>query len=176
MTTYTTIADGDIDQDSPITQPLMLAMRDNPLAIIDGSSGAPKIQLGAFSRVTAGPAIRAKNDTVQSTVSTSYSEAYSFAFLQAGQIRVTFLQNSTGGTVIVRRWIAGSFLDVTFVATGGVNIARSTDVQVLPGTLIQVLHKSNSGSTSTVSFIRFQTNGEDLWPGSSYQVEGNIIL
>ena len=43
MTTYTTIPNSDIDQDSPVTQPLMTALRDNPIAITEGSSGAPKI-------------------------------------------------------------------------------------------------------------------------------------
>lgn len=41
MTTYTTIANTEIDQDSPVTQPLMTAMRDNPIAISEGSTGAP---------------------------------------------------------------------------------------------------------------------------------------
>lgn len=43
MTTYTNIPDGDIDQDSPVTQPLMTALRDNPIAITEGASGAPRI-------------------------------------------------------------------------------------------------------------------------------------
>ena len=43
MTTYTTITNAEIDQDSPVTQPLMTALRDNPIAIAEGSSGAPKI-------------------------------------------------------------------------------------------------------------------------------------
>tara|TARA_S200002703_G_scaffold22526_2_gene19183 strand:- start:197 stop:688 length:492 start_codon:yes stop_codon:yes gene_type:complete len=43
MTTYSTIADADIDQDSPITQTLMTALRDNVLAIQQGDSTAPHI-------------------------------------------------------------------------------------------------------------------------------------
>ena len=41
MTTYTPIANSDIDQDSPVTSGLMAALRDNPLAIGEGASGAP---------------------------------------------------------------------------------------------------------------------------------------
>lgn len=48
MTTYTTIPDADIDQDSPVTQPLMTALRDNPIAIAEGASGAPKLQNAAL--------------------------------------------------------------------------------------------------------------------------------
>lgn len=41
MTSYVSIPNGDIDQDSPITQPLMTALRDNPLAISEGDTTAP---------------------------------------------------------------------------------------------------------------------------------------
>jgi hypothetical protein len=40
---WTTIPNSDIDQDSPITQTLMTALRDNPIAIANGDAGAPRI-------------------------------------------------------------------------------------------------------------------------------------
>ena len=43
MTAYVAIANGEIDQDSPGTQPLFTALRDNPIAISEGASGAPRI-------------------------------------------------------------------------------------------------------------------------------------
>jgi hypothetical protein len=46
MTTWTDIANGTIDQDSPVTQPLLTALRDNPIAIAEGSSGAPLVATG----------------------------------------------------------------------------------------------------------------------------------
>lgn len=46
MTTYTTIPNGDIDQDSPVTQPLLTALRDNPIATAEGASGSPVIFAG----------------------------------------------------------------------------------------------------------------------------------
>lgn len=49
MTTYTTIGAGEIDVDSPISTSLMTKLRDNPIAITEGSSGAPKIQTAAIS-------------------------------------------------------------------------------------------------------------------------------
>lgn len=48
MTTYTAITAGEIDADSPITTGLMTLLRDNPIAITEGSSGAPKIQNAAL--------------------------------------------------------------------------------------------------------------------------------
>lgn len=47
MATYTAITNGQIDQDSPITQPLMAALRDNPIAMAEGDSSAPKFALQA---------------------------------------------------------------------------------------------------------------------------------
>ena len=49
MTTYTAIADTDIDVGSPITTGLMTKLRDNPIAITEGSSGAPNIQTAAIA-------------------------------------------------------------------------------------------------------------------------------
>ena len=48
MTTYTAIPNADIDQDSPVTQPLMTALRDNPIAITEGATGAPRIVAAAI--------------------------------------------------------------------------------------------------------------------------------
>ena len=48
MTTYTAIPNGDIDQDSPVTQPLLTALRDNVLAIQEGDPTAPKLQFAAM--------------------------------------------------------------------------------------------------------------------------------
>lgn len=48
MTTYTAITNAEIDQDSPVTEPLMTKLRDNPLAIAEGASGAPRIQKAAI--------------------------------------------------------------------------------------------------------------------------------
>lgn len=44
MTTYTAIPNSDVDQDSPVTQTLVTLLRDNPLAIAEGSTDAPRVQ------------------------------------------------------------------------------------------------------------------------------------
>lgn len=41
MTSYTTIPDSSVDQDSAITQPLMTALRDNPVAIAENDASVP---------------------------------------------------------------------------------------------------------------------------------------
>lgn len=49
MTAYNDIADSMIDAESPITVDLMTYMRDNPIAIVEGAAGAPRISRRAIS-------------------------------------------------------------------------------------------------------------------------------
>jgi hypothetical protein len=49
MTSYVAIASGEIDADSPITADLMSKLRDNPIAISEGSAGAPKVMAAALN-------------------------------------------------------------------------------------------------------------------------------
>lgn len=49
MTTYTTIADSDIDPESPGTTTLFTRLRDNPIAITEGAAGAPSIANAALA-------------------------------------------------------------------------------------------------------------------------------
>lgn len=48
MTAYTTITDAETDPEAPLTSILAKKWRDNPIAITEGSSGAPKIQDAAL--------------------------------------------------------------------------------------------------------------------------------
>jgi hypothetical protein len=51
MTSYVAIADSDIDPESPIVATLMTRLRDNPIAITEGSSGAPKVQTAGITDI-----------------------------------------------------------------------------------------------------------------------------
>lgn len=44
MTAFVAIPNGDIDQDSPVTQELMTALRDNLLSVVEDDASAPKIK------------------------------------------------------------------------------------------------------------------------------------
>lgn len=54
MATFTNIPDTDLDADSPITENVMLALRDNTLAIAQGDATAPRIQKEALGSATVG--------------------------------------------------------------------------------------------------------------------------
>jgi len=50
MTDWTTITDTQLDPKAPVTSELMSAMRDNPIAISEGATGAPKIRAKAAAQ------------------------------------------------------------------------------------------------------------------------------
>lgn len=49
MADYRTIADSEVDPDAPLTSSLGYAWRDNPIAIAEGATGAPRIEDSALS-------------------------------------------------------------------------------------------------------------------------------
>lgn len=66
MTDYTTILDTQVDPEAPITSELMTALRDNPIAITEGASGAPQVQRAAIQNA-------AVDNTKIEFTTTSYS-------------------------------------------------------------------------------------------------------
>ena len=74
MTTYSSIANAEIDADSPITVPLMTKLRDNPIAITEGASGAPLIQAAALDTDSVTAAAIAANAVAQSEIKTDNSD------------------------------------------------------------------------------------------------------
>jgi hypothetical protein len=66
MADYVTISDTQVDPDAPITSQLAYAWRDNPTAIAEGASGAPRIQTAAIEN-NAVTSSKIKNDAVTSS-------------------------------------------------------------------------------------------------------------
>ena len=54
MTSYIAIANAEVDPNSPITADLMTKLRDNPIAMGEGASGAPKVYGSAMYGPAAG--------------------------------------------------------------------------------------------------------------------------
>lgn len=52
MADWTTITETATDPDAPVTSSLLKALRDNPIAIAEGASGAPKIVRSALKTAT----------------------------------------------------------------------------------------------------------------------------
>jgi hypothetical protein len=106
MTTYSAITNGEIDQDSPGTEVLFAKLRDNPIAIAEGASGAPKVELDALeiAETTAtgtinvgGAAVTITRPSTRSLFPNTAVTAGNSADLQVELNDVGLILNNTGG-------------------------------------------------------------------------------
>jgi hypothetical protein len=168
---WTNIPNAALLIDKPWSSPLAMGMRDNPIAIAEGAPGAPGVRVGALQRLAPGDQVRSRLDALM------VASGHSFAFSQAGTIRVTFEHRhelNGGGSGVVTRTRNGVGTVLATFANTGAFVARSVDCPVLPGDRIRI---ENIGGSATgnheLKNQRFQTNGQDLWPGAEAYLEGN---
>ncbi len=179
MTIYTGITNGQIDQDSPITQSLLTALRDDPLAIIEGSTGAPRIVGNAAKRIDDFPdlTITAADtyslggyliDTTVGTTSTSNDVAYVLGYSLevtkfSGSARFKISHSRTGGTGSSRLRITKNDVEVaSWVNSSTVSVERSADVSVVVGDVIKWEHYTTS-ETSVSNLSGLSTTGSDTY-------------
>ena len=157
--------DQDVDSllpGEPWTSAKALAAFENPVALAEGAANAPRLWLRALERLEAGDEIRSRRDAVQSAP--DIVQLHSFGFIQYGTVRCSlFAQTGLG---IIERTRNGV---TTTLATGGGSLVA--DVAVLPGDGITLSVGNNLG-TAIGENARFSTNGQDLWPGVSVNLEG----
>ena len=97
MADWTTISDTQVDPNAPLTSELMTALRDNPIAIAQGASGATRITDAALAT---GAATTAGTTWVNLRV----------AGLTAGAVGTFALLYSTAATAAFGTTVAGSSL------------------------------------------------------------------
>ena len=104
--TWTTIPDGDIDPDSPVTTGLMTALRDNVEAALVADSGAPKIVEDAHTAITAGSSYRYSfEENEVTTPNAAYTKIIPDIVIQrSGTYQFVFDMKATGvGTSVEAR-------------------------------------------------------------------------
>lgn len=173
MTTYVAIPNGDIDQDSPITQPLLTALRDNPVAIAEGDPTAPKIwgaaMYGTFSgttvlrnclpvgaRVTSSP-------TGGPQVSEPLVEAF-FTALVACTVQVLLtctISPGSGGTPGTASLVV--YKNGTVIQTYGGNQSGATlNITLAAGDNVGLVSNARGGSSGqssvSISVLQYRTN------------------
>ena len=153
----------------PWTSAKALAAFENPEAIAEGATGAPRLALKAIERVVAGSTIRSRADTVSVTSSAPEDgPIHTFDFIQIGTIRA-IITRSGGGSVQVVRLRNGT----RTVLSGPVTADISADVSVQP--FDRILLEANTLGSAAVFNGRFATDGGNLWAGASARVEGNDV-
>lgn len=183
MTTYTTIPDTDVDQDSPITVSLMTALRDNVDATMEGASGAPRLDGKACvvpsamaTELSAVIVTAANSPTLEdlagcrrsssnsTTNNTSLTECLRIdidAF--SGTIRFGCSHRSSGGgatsTLEVQK--NGSTVN-TWTTTSTSPVARSQDISIAPGDYVRWRHKIQNSSYNSVISSTFEGASDAL--------------
>ena len=149
MTSYTPIANGSVDAGSPIDEGLITALRDNPIAISEGSTGAPPIASTAVlleAGITAFPEPVAGDVRIYGGVLTNGVSEVS------GAINDTF-----GPTHTMLR--SGTFrFRIRYGKTSGIGTARmklyKNDV---------IIHTAGYVSSTATFTLDVQLNAGDTW-------------
>jgi hypothetical protein len=173
MTTYNAaaVADSVIAHKKGITLQTGRALRDNPIALAEGATGAPRIQLGALAELVAGGSQRAVGPALSDTTNTiAPTEVCRLALIQRGTIRVYAEHRVTGGSMSSDLYVdllrAGSVTNLgTWNTASTTFVARTLDATVKPGDAIRISHLAiGITPTSEVQSPQFSTDGGDLWP------------
>jgi hypothetical protein len=157
MADWTDILNSEVDTDSPITEALMTALRDNPVAIAEGASGAPQMQTGAYADgsvtlikiggITAGDYIIGSNDAIAQTNNDTYEKLKEFYNPLSGVLRVYFeLRTSNASyTAYGRIYINGAAVGTERTTNSTSYVPFVEDLSVEYGDLIQLYaHKTTS--------------------------------
>lgn len=161
----------------PWTSAKAIAAFENLDASFEGVSGAPRLYLRSLEQLAVGSAIRSRNDGPVSVTSGAGADAAAtplqFDFMQFGTIRMTAQLTTVeaGANLTFQRLRNGVWSTLSTFTTTAVH---TVDVAVLPGDRLSMVLFAGAGIiTITGQNFRFQTNGQDLWPGSSQRLEGN---
>lgn len=146
MTTYTAITDSEIDADSPITVNLMTLMRDNPIALSEGATGAPRIK---------GEAMLLEADLDTKTIAAADTYTCTIGTTRSNGAAPDWYQTNSTTYILHQQWIVDKF-------TG---TARFTANHKSDGVYTSTLHLTKNGSTVntwTTTSTTFQVRTEDV--------------
>ena len=184
MADWTTIPDSSIEPGKPIRSIDGLALRDNPVAITEGATGAPRIIGKAAKRfadypvlsVTAADTYSAatgSNPEPLATTTTSTTEVVAYRYTidnYTGSLRFKTVQRGgsyasyfgTEYTDSTLRIFKNETLIATYTRSGfSASITRTNDISIVPGDVVEWRHKtSNSfGSVAISSTVVLGSDG-----------------
>lgn len=175
MTGWVDISNTAIDQDSPITVSLVTALRDNPRAITEGASGAPKMQTAGINDSAVTNAKVADNTLAWQKIaapssSTSFvvyscnygdtpasslsgyplSESLKSAKNGSYTFRVSIWKNSSFGATSVFLYVNGSQVGSTITQSASGTYAAGFNFTVAATDTIEIKFSATSGEATTV--------------------------
>lgn len=181
MATWTTIPNTVLETGKPIRAVDGRALRDNPIAIAEGATGAPKVTYRALEALAPGTIIRFSRDAEESVTGEpggSETILLGFCFMQTGTVRITFehrVSSGSGSARVFRRRDAAT-TQLTSYSDTGTYVLRTLDVSVKPFDYVYITKTTSGGGTSFARNSRIQTSGVTLWPagGSNDKFRGTL--
>jgi hypothetical protein len=154
MTDYNAIADTETDPSAPLKSSLFKRMVANPIAITEAAVGAPRIVQGAFAPLTAGTTFSASIEASTTTSAASFQNVGgAVRMLVAGVVRISASHQTSGGGVASElRVQVNGVTQASWSTTSTSPVARTADLTVALGDLVQVQHRTaNIAQSSTTS-------------------------
>jgi hypothetical protein len=150
MADWTDIANSEIDGDSPITESLMSALRDNPEAITEGATGAPRIENLAMANnvVTAGNKYILRSDIEDSVTGTTLTTLKEFYTTQSGTCRIYFELKSSSSTAYGRVYVNNVAVGTQRSTTSTSYVSYTEDFSISVGDSIEIKAYSNNALTN----------------------------
>jgi hypothetical protein len=162
MTAYSPIADSEIDPESPGTTLLFTNLRNNPIAMAEGATGAPKIkQLAMDDDSKAGNYIDCQDSEIRTFTNAAYAIKWESKIGRGGVIRVFFsLLNQIGAgvqTTYAKVYINGSPIGVEKSHDQTTYANFSDDITVSADDLLQIYVKTTSSTIGELKRILIGT-------------------
>ena len=132
MAVFTAIPDTDLDANSPITENLMLALRDNAVAIAEGDATAPNISNNAFADNSINGAKLLSNTIYFTKLKLNLSGGDSSQSLTLGQSYVipkgVYMFAITSSYLILQVYVSGAWRNAS--SLGGCIVSDGANVRV----------------------------------------------
>jgi hypothetical protein len=150
MTTYTAIADSEIDPESPGIASLFTRLRDNPLAIAEGDATAPSISYSALTAFTvAGGTTYYLTQKASESVSGTGTptKVIEWQISLSGTVNTYFGLRSSSApyTAEGQIYVNGSAVGTLRSTTSTTAVYYSEDITVSEGDLVQIYLRTTAG-------------------------------
>jgi hypothetical protein len=164
MTDFTTIPNSELAVDAPARSINALQLRDNPIAITEGATGAPRTQVEGLQAnellasvvYTAFDPDAGQNVTIPETV---YSGGNGGRVNGAGTIRIRF-QHLASSATVSSRVLKNGAQQVEFTTTSGTFVQREHDLAVVWGDVVLVQHKVTVANQAVYLDLTFTADNE----------------
>jgi len=171
MTTYTNIPDADIDQDSPVTQPLMTALRDNLLSVAEGDATAPAVSLASLGRSSAGTVQIYFDAASFNSSSLNYTETLRPTIITGRGTLVfgyQYYRNNASDVLQLQVLLDGVVVADVLHSSGSTSTyitAPDIEVDYAAPAKLSVQFRQQSGTNFvSMRFSRIKNNGEAVFP------------